>query len=88
LADPAAAPAPFCPPALGGLSDDRHSGTTLIAGERAGRICHGVEHEPRYVDVAIERWSAMTGRSAILERTGASFEKLKAQQAGRVDDGQ
>ena len=64
------------------------SGTTLIAAERTGRICHGVEYEPRYVDVAIERWSAMTGRSAILERTGASFEKLKAQQAGRVDDGQ
>ena len=54
------------------------SGTTLIAAERTGRICHGVEYEPRYVDVAIERWSAMTGRSAILERTGASFEKLKA----------
>jgi len=56
------------------------SGTTLIAAERTGRICHGVEYEPRYVDVAIERWSAMTGRSAILERTGASFEKLKAEQ--------
>ncbi|MBU1347258.1 MAG: ParB N-terminal domain-containing protein [Alphaproteobacteria bacterium] len=54
------------------------SGTTLIAAERTRRICHGVEYEPRYVDVAIERWSAMTGRSAILERTGASFEKLKA----------
>lgn len=56
------------------------SGTTLIAAERTGRICHGVEYEPRYVDVAIERWSAVTGRSAILERTGASFEKLKAEQ--------
>lgn len=61
------------------------SGTTLIAAERTGRICHGVEYEPRYVDVAIERWSAMTGRSAILERTGASFEKLKAEQLASVN---
>lgn len=64
------------------------SGTTLIAAERTGRICHGVEYEPRYVDVAIERWSAMTGRSAILERTGASFEKLKAGQVASADGGQ
>lgn len=54
------------------------SGTTLLAAERTGRRCHAVEYEPRYVDVAIERWSAMTGRSAILEATGASFERMRA----------
>ena len=54
------------------------SGTTLLAAERTGRRCHAIEYEPRYVDVAIERWSAMTGRSAILEATGASFERMRA----------
>ena len=36
-------------------------GTTLIAAERAGRRFRGVEIDPGYVDVALERWSAMTG---------------------------
>jgi hypothetical protein len=38
------------------------SGTTLIAAERAGRRFRGVEIDPRYVDVALARWSAMTGQ--------------------------
>lgn len=42
------------------------SGTTLIAAERLGRICYGMEIEPRYVDVAIARWEAETGESAVL----------------------
>jgi DNA modification methylase len=37
------------------------SGTTLIAAERCGRRFRGVEIDPGYVDVALERWTAMTG---------------------------
>lgn len=37
------------------------SGTTLIACERTGRRCRGVEFDPGYVDVALARWSAITG---------------------------
>lgn len=37
------------------------SGTTLIAAERTGRVFCGVEIDPAYVDVALERWAAMTG---------------------------
>ena len=37
------------------------SGTTLMAADRTGRRCRGVEIDPAYVDVAIERWVAMTG---------------------------
>lgn len=43
------------------------SGSTLIACERLGRRCLGLELEPRYVQVAIERWQEYTGRSAVLE---------------------
>lgn len=43
------------------------SGTTLIAAERAGRVCRGVEIDPTYVDLAIERWEAMTGGAAVVE---------------------
>ncbi len=37
------------------------SGSTLIACERTGRICYGMELEPLYVDVARMRWEAFTG---------------------------
>jgi DNA modification methylase len=37
------------------------AGTSLIAAERCGRRFRGVEIDPAYVDVAIERWTAMTG---------------------------
>src|SRR6202046_4887394 len=32
------------------------SGSTLIAAERVGRVCYGVEIDPKYVDVTIRRW--------------------------------
>jgi len=40
------------------------SGTTLIAAETLGRRCMGVEIDPRYAQVIIERWQAFTGRAA------------------------
>lgn len=42
------------------------SGTTLLACEKVGRTCHGLEYEPRYVDVAIRRWQQFTSQDAIL----------------------
>lgn len=40
------------------------SGSTLIACEKLGRRCYGIEIDPRYVDVAVRRWEAFTGRKA------------------------
>ncbi|HLF78549.1 MAG TPA: DNA methyltransferase [Dehalococcoidia bacterium] len=40
------------------------SGSTLIAAERTGRVCFGVEIDPHYVDVAVLRWEAFTGVKA------------------------
>lgn len=37
------------------------SGTSLVAAERTGRRFRGLDIDPAYVDVAIDRWSAMTG---------------------------
>ena len=42
------------------------SGTTLIATERTGRRGFGMELDPTYCDVAIERWERYTGREAVL----------------------
>jgi DNA modification methylase len=49
------------------------SGTTLMAAEQLGRICYGIELEPRYCDVSVRRWQQMTGQRAILEQTGEGF---------------
>lgn len=44
------------------------SGTTLIAAERLGRRCRGMELDPRYVDVAVRRWEEFTGLEATREK--------------------
>jgi DNA modification methylase len=41
------------------------SGTTLIACEKLNRICYGMELDPTYCDVIIERWQNYTGKKAI-----------------------
>jgi DNA modification methylase len=43
------------------------SGTTLIAAERLGRSCRGIELEPRYVAVTLERFATMTGQEPRME---------------------
>jgi len=40
------------------------SGSTLIAAERAGRVCYLGELEPRYCDIVLARWEALTGQQA------------------------
>jgi len=40
------------------------SGTTMIACEQLGRKCYGMEIDPIYCDVCIERWEKFTGREA------------------------
>ena len=40
------------------------SGTALIAAEEMGRTCYAMEQAPQFVDVAVARWEAFTGRQA------------------------
>ena len=42
------------------------SGSTLVACEKTGRRCFGMEIEPLYIDVIIERWEKLTGKKAQL----------------------
>jgi hypothetical protein len=53
------------------------SGTTLIAAERVGRRFRGIEIDPLYVDLALMRWSLMTGQEPVLKETGESFEQVR-----------
>ena len=49
------------------------SGTTLMAAERVGRRCYGLEIDPLYIDTIIRRWQAQTGDDAVHEATGRRF---------------
>jgi len=57
------------------------SGTTIIAAEITGRVCHAIELNPLYVDVAIKRWQAFTGEKACLEGSGSTFADVAAERA-------
>jgi hypothetical protein len=62
------------------------SGSTLIAAEKTGRVCCGVELDPLYVDVIIRRYEAATSTSAILADTGEPFASLAARKRNDEDD--
>ena len=60
------------------------SGTSLIAAETTGRICHAVELDPAYVDVAVQRWQAFTGKDAIHEGSGQTFNDVLQKRKNEV----
>jgi DNA modification methylase len=41
------------------------SGTTLIAAERTGRICVGMELDAHYGSVVLARWESFSGKEAV-----------------------
>ncbi|MCH7790996.1 MAG: site-specific DNA-methyltransferase, partial [Planctomycetes bacterium] len=61
------------------------SGTTLIAAQLLGRTCYGLEIEPRYCDVIVRRWEALTGRTA--ERFGADGKACEGMPEPEVANG-
>ncbi len=52
------------------------SGTTLVAAEREGRRCYGIELDTGYVDIVIRRWQRLTGDAARHGLSGRSFDDL------------
>jgi DNA modification methylase len=60
------------------------SGTTVIAAERTGRRCYGLELDTGYVDTAIRRWQTVTGGTARHAVSGRSFDDL-AREAEAAD---
>lgn len=62
------------------------SGTTVLAAERTGRIAYGIDIDPGYVDVTIQRWQNMTKREAVLEETGETFEQVKVRRAQPAEE--
>ncbi|MFN7994891.1 MAG: DNA modification methylase [Bryobacteraceae bacterium] len=56
------------------------SGTTLAAAELTERVCCGMEMDPKYVDVIIQRWETLSGKKATLDGDGRTFEEVAAER--------
>jgi DNA modification methylase len=61
------------------------SGTTLSAAELTGRVCYGLEIDPHYVDVIVTRWQDLTGKKAILDEDGRTFEEVAAERGQKQE---
>jgi DNA modification methylase len=57
------------------------SGTTVIAAERTGRRCYGIELDPLYVDVIVRRWQGFTRSAALHVHTSKTFDEIQAERA-------
>lgn len=65
------------------------SGTSLIAAERTGRTCFGMDLDPLYVDLAIRRWQVWTGEKALDAETAEPFDIIAERcSEGGPDDEQ
>jgi DNA modification methylase len=58
------------------------SGSTLIACQKAGRQASLIELDPKYCDVIICRSQDYSGKPAVLEGDGRSFDELAAERRG------
>ena len=52
------------------------SGSTIIACEKTGRFCRTMELSEKYCDVIVRRWQDFSGKSAILESSGKTFDEI------------
>lgn len=62
------------------------SGSQIMAGETNGRRVFAMEISPAYIDVAVERWQADTGRDAILDGDGRTFGQVRTERLGDTAD--
>jgi DNA modification methylase len=56
------------------------SGTTLAAAELTERVCYGLELDPKYTDVVVQRWQTLAGSEATLEGDGRTFDAIAAER--------
>ena len=56
------------------------SGSQIMAGEVTGRRVFAMEISPVYVDVAVLRWQQATGKQAVLEDDGRTFDQLASER--------
>jgi DNA modification methylase len=55
------------------------SGTTIVAAQRTGRHCYGIELDPLFVDVIVRRWQDFTRSAARHAHSGKTFNEIEAE---------
>ncbi len=63
------------------------AGTTLISAERTGRRARVIELDPTFVDVSVERWQRLTGRTAVHADDGRPFQRPEGMAAADTGEG-
>jgi DNA modification methylase len=58
------------------------SGSTLIGCERRGRKARLMEIDPKYADCIVRRWQEYTGKQAVLDGDGRTFEEVAEERMG------
>jgi DNA modification methylase len=61
-------------------------GTIFIAAQKTDRRAAGIEIDPIYCDLSIERWQAFTGQSAVLAETGETFAQVAERRRNEEKD--
>jgi DNA modification methylase len=56
------------------------SGTTLAAAELTERVCLAIELDPKYADVAVQRWQSLSNQKATLDGDGRTFDEIAQQR--------
>jgi hypothetical protein len=62
------------------------SGTTIIAAERVGRRCFGIEIDPHFADIIVRRFERHSGEPAIHVPTGKTFDEVSAERSAQSDE--
>jgi len=56
----------------------------LLAADLTERVCCGMEPDPKYVDVIVQRWQTLSGNEAKLEGDGRTFAEIAAERHGSI----
>jgi DNA modification methylase len=61
------------------------SGSCLAAAEITERVCWGIELDPKYVDVVVQRYQSLTGGKATLDGDGRTFDEISQERHQEVN---
>ena len=64
------------------------SGTTILAAEHTGRTAFGLEIDPRYVDVILDRWLGFTGVETVHASSGLTFSEVEKSKSLKTEKGE
>ena len=53
----------------------------MIAADKTGRVCRGIELDPLYIELIVRRYKSSTGNPGVLAETGEPFDALSARRA-------